>query len=42
MGVYPQQLQFLTRQSYQQFNNVPEGSSAPASTSYNQSLLQRN
>ena len=37
MAVHPQHLQFLTHQ----FNNVPQGSSTPASSS-NQSLLQRN
>ena len=42
VGVHTQQLQFLTPQSYQQFNSVPQGSSPPASTSYNQSLPQRN
>ena len=43
IGVHPQQLQFLTPQSYQQLsNNVPQGSSTPVSTSLNQSLFQRN
>ena len=38
----PQQLQFLTFQSYQQFNNITQGLSTPASISFNQSLLQGN
>ena len=39
MAVHPQHLQFLT---HQQFNNVPQGSSTRASSSFNESLLQRN
>ena len=35
------QLQFLTHQSYQQFNRV-WGSSTPASTSVNQIIVQKN